>query len=162
MGYDYYGSFSKKAGPVSPLFSSSKWGAYSIEYSVDYYLKEGDEKNKLIVGLPYYGDKWQTENALIPGSVKKFSSHDSYSKVKEQIGATHNLSFDTISATRYHNYQNDGIYKQLWFDDSLSLSHKYDWVKKKKLSGIGIWALGYDHGHTELWELLADKFGEEK
>jgi spore germination protein YaaH len=51
---------------------------------------------------------------------------------------------------------------QLWYDDSISLSHKYDWVKNKKLSGVGIWALGYDHGDTELWELLANKFGEKE
>ncbi len=162
MGYDYYGSFSKNAGPVSPLYSSEKWGVYSIEHSVDYYLKEGVTEDKLIVGLPYYGDKWQTENASIPGNVKKFLAHDSYSKIQEQIGKTHNLRFDSISTTRYISSQNKGIFKQVWFDDSLSLSHKYDWVKKKKLAGIGIWALGYDHGHSELWELLADKFGEVK
>lgn len=35
---------------------------------------------------------------------------------------------------------------------------KYDWIKEKQLGGVGIWALGYDNGHTELWKLLAQKF----
>lgn len=171
MAYDYYGSYSEYAGPVAPLRSSDKWGMYSVEYSVDHYLNEGVTADKLIVGLPYYGDKWQTKNASIPGKVEKFLSHDSYSKIKRQLSLGNNkgdytedytLNFNTISATRYISYQNKGVYKQLWFDDSLSLSYKYDWVKKKKLSGVGIWALGYDDGDTELWNLLANKFGQKE
>ncbi len=167
MAYDYYGSFSNYAGPVSPLKSSNKWGEYSVEYSVNYYLNEGILADKLIVGLPYYGDKWATENKLIPSKVRKFLSSDSYTKIKKQFkteitNQQYTLNFDTISATRYISYKNKQEYEQLWFDDSLSLSKKYDWVKKKKLSGVGIWALGYDHGNSELWELLASKFGQEK
>ncbi|WP_103865689.1 glycoside hydrolase family 18 protein [Aquimarina sp. I32.4] len=163
MAYDYYGAFSKHAGPVSPLKSSSRWGKHSIESSVDYYLKEGVSPSKLIVGLPYYGDIWITEDSSIPSKTKKFLSHDMYSTTQELLDTKkYKMSFDTISSTRYGIHEEKGVTKQLWFDDSLSLSLKYDWIKEKKLSGVGIWALGYDHGNTRLWELLADKFGQEK
>ncbi|WP_103071934.1 glycosyl hydrolase family 18 protein [Aquimarina sediminis] len=163
MAYDYYGGFSKNAGPVSPLRSSEVWGRNSIESSVEYYLKEGVESKKLIVGLPYYGAKWQTDNVPIPSKVEKFLAHEEYSSTKELLDLNkYPTSFDTISSTQYSVYEENGVMNQLWFDDSLSLSHKYDWVKSKKLSGVGIWALGYDHGDTELWVLLANKFGQKK
>ena len=163
MAYDYYGGFSKHAGPVSPLKGSKVWGEHSIETSVDYYLKKGVAPDKLIVGLPYYGDKWRTKNSSIPSKAEKFLSHDTYSDIQELISLkNYEVSFDTISSTKYGLYEENGIVRQLWFDDSLSLSYKYDWIKKKKLSGVGIWALGYDHGETELWELLANKFGKQQ
>ena len=31
-------------------------------------------------------------------------------------------------------------------------------MSNNNLSGIGIWALGYDNGHEELWGAIADKF----
>jgi hypothetical protein len=39
-----------------------------------------------------------------------------------------------------------------------SLRKKYDQVIRRNLAGIGIWALGYDDGYQELWDLLAEKF----
>ncbi|MEM9981788.1 MAG: hypothetical protein AAF734_04770, partial [Bacteroidota bacterium] len=49
-------------------------------------------------------------------------------------------------------------YKQLWYNDSLSFSKKYDWVIQQKIGGIGICALGYDNGYKELWGAIANKF----
>ncbi|GIT57317.1 MAG: hypothetical protein Ct9H300mP18_07460 [Candidatus Neomarinimicrobiota bacterium] len=47
---------------------------------------------------------------------------------------------------------------QTWYDDSLSLSKKYDFAISKKLGGVGIWALGYDEGYDELWNALMKKW----
>ena len=35
-------------------------------------------------------------------------------------------------------------------------------IKKNKIGGVGIWALGYDNGYPELWDLLTDKFSQEQ
>ncbi|WP_109438556.1 glycosyl hydrolase family 18 protein [Aquimarina sp. AU119] len=164
MGYDYYGSFSDQAGPISPLNSSKQWGENSVSHSIDYYLNEGVDPNNLIVGLPYYGGEWQTKTVSIPSKTDHFIKHYSYTRIKEILESNRlGIAYDTISSSAYSVFKSkEGKPKQIWFEDSLSLSHKYDWIKSKKLSGIGIWALGYDHGNTELWELLANKFGEKK
>ena len=47
---------------------------------------------------------------------------------------------------------------QGWFDDSLSLSLKYDFAINNDLLGVGVWALGYDGSNPELWTLLFEKF----
>ncbi len=164
MGYDYYGSFSDQAGPISPLNSSIQWGENSVAHSIDYYLDQGVYPNDLIVGLPYYGGEWQTKTVSIPSKTDHFIKHYSYTRIKEIIESNHvEVKYDTISSSAYSVFKDtEDNPRQIWFEDSISLSHKYDWIKSKKLSGIGIWALGYDHGNPELWHLLANKFGGEK
>lgn len=165
MGYDYYGGFSHKAGPVSPLLSSDTWGQESIETSVSYYLGQGMAPQKLIVGLPYYGAEWQTESLEIPSKSNKFISHPAYSIIKHKYIDSLKVPvvYDKQSESSYAAFMDsDSTFRQIWFSDSLSLANKYDWVAKKGLGGVGIWALGYDSGDIELWELLYEKFGKPK
>ena len=43
-------------------------------------------------------------------------------------------------------------------DSARSLGVKYDFVKSQDLAGVGIWALGFDSGKSELWSVLQEKF----
>ncbi|HNL08549.1 MAG TPA: hypothetical protein PKH93_13320, partial [Chitinophagales bacterium] len=38
------------------------------------------------------------------------------------------------------------------------MAQRYDMILAKKLAGTGIWALGYDAGYNQLWNLLETKF----
>ena len=40
-----------------------------------------------------------------------------------------------------------------------ALQVKYDYIKEKELGGVAYWALGYDHGYRDLWDLIAKNFG---
>ena len=161
MGYDYYGSFSTYAGPVTPLKNSKDFGN-GLESSVNYYLSKGVEKQKLIVGLPYYGAEWFTKQKSIPSISSKFVSHPPYKTIKsiyiDSLKAP--VQFDAKSASTYITIKENSEYKEIWFEDSKSLALKYDWIKQKELSGVGIWALGYDDGYADLWNLLTDKFSK--
>ena len=164
MGYDYYGSFSKKTGPVTPFKNSAKFGN-GLESSVNYYKKKGVELNNLIVGLPYYGAEWYTNNPEIGSIVTKFKSHPSYKTIKRLYIDSLNIpvQFDPKSASSYLVIKDSvNNYRQLFFEDVKSLSIKYDWIKRNKIGGVGIWALGYDNEHPELWNLLSKKFSEEE
>ena len=35
-------------------------------------------------------------------------------------------------------------------------------IIKNKIGGVGIWALGYDNGYADLWDLKSEKFSQEK
>jgi spore germination protein YaaH len=48
--------------------------------------------------------------------------------------------------------------RELYWDDTVSLGHKYDLVNTDKLRGVGIWNLNYGGSAPELWRLLALKF----
>ena len=164
MGYDYYGSFSKQTGPVSPLKSSKIWGFASLEYSVDFYLKEGLPADKFIVGLPYYGADYIVNADKAPTTITKFHSAPPYSAV-HKLRVAKKLKAIQVEECggQYITYTDEnGQIKQIWYDGEKSLTEKYRYVKQKKLAGISIWALGYDHGEQNLWQLLANEFGQKR
>lgn len=164
MAYDYYGSFSKTTGPVSP-FKNSKMFGKGLEASVNSYNKKGVNRSKLIVGLPYYGAEWYTRNSKMGTKVTKFKSHPPYKSIREFYIDSLNIpiQFDSISSSSYIVIkESDDEYRQIFFEDTISLSIKYDWVKENKIGGVGIWALGYDDGYSELWNLLTEKFSQEQ
>jgi len=160
MAYDYNGSFSKTAGPVTPLKTTDTFGK-GMEFSVDYYLNQGVDAKQLIVGLPYYGAEYYTKTGEVPAKVKKFKSHPAYNTIKRLYIDSLQIpvQFDDETATSYLVIKDgDHKYRQLWFEDKQALSLKYDWIKSKHLGGVGIWALGFDNGFTDLWDLLENKF----
>lgn len=162
MGYDYYGSFSKTTGPVTPFKTSQLFGN-GLEASVDYYNDKGVDLSKLIIGLPYYGAEWYTNSPEIGAIVSEFKSHPRYHTIKDiYIDSLKTpVQFDKKSSSSYLIIEDSSKkYRQLFFEDATSLSIKYDWIKSNKIGGVGIWALGYDDGYTELWDLLNEKFSE--
>ena len=62
------------------------------------------------------------------------------------------------SNAAWFSYQDALEWRQCWYDDSLSLSHKYQFAIDNQLAGVGIWALGYDNGYDDLWGALYDNF----
>lgn len=159
MGYDYHYSGSPQAGPVAPLASSRAGDGNNLETSVDAYLAEGLPKEKLMLSLPYYGREWKTRNASIPSANVRSLGTRLYRSIRDDVNIAA-ATFDPGSSTKYTISDTLEGTAQLWFDDAETLGAKYDWVKKKGLAGIGIWALGYDNGHTGLWEVLEEKFGQ--
>ena len=152
MGYDYHWKGSTLTGPVAPLTG----GSYNITNTVNTYLSITENNlDKLILGVPYYGYSWPSStgdkgsNTTASGSAEIFSS-------AEAKALSYGKRWDTASQTPWYRFQNPNWF-QTWYDDSLSLSKKYDFVNSKNLGGIGIWALGYDDGYTELWDALKEK-----
>jgi spore germination protein len=158
MGYEYYGINSAVAGPVAPLTNGNKWSSFTLENSVKDYLASGITSKKMIMALPYYGVEWVTQDLRIPSIAKSFIKYYSYSQAK---ALTKNKAgdIDFESNSKFYAYSDRALnYRQLWFEDSATLAAKYDWIKSQNIGGVGIWALGYDNGHEELWKLLANKF----
>ena len=154
MGYNYFYSGSSTAGPVSPLGGYF----YDIEYTInDYIQKTEGQVDKIILGLPYYGYDWVVQsdaiNSETMGSgVAKF--YESVVPLSEDFGYV----FDNQSNASWISYQGNSVWNQCWYDDSLSLSHKYQFAIDKNILGVGIWALGYDNGYDQLWGALYDNF----
>ncbi|HEY1040383.1 MAG TPA: glycosyl hydrolase family 18 protein [Bacteroidia bacterium] len=161
MGYDYFGAFSKNAGPIAPL-KKSAWIPNSVEGSVTHYLSDRHVPGKkLLLGVPYYGGLWNTQSTAVPSGNCVFEYYRSYSySLTSGIGS---LIIDTVLKTSHYAYpykenNKPQISRQLWLDTEYSLGAKYDYVLNKQLGGIGIWALGFDDGSDRLWHLLETKF----
>jgi spore germination protein YaaH len=157
MAYDFYGSWSTTTGPTAPLTG----GYYNItkSFNEDY---GSVSSNKLILGVPYYGNYWKTKTQSAYSSVDSLNSKKGWQKVlyyNEIIPAysSRTKMWDNTSQTPWLLWT-DTTYKQIWYDNDSSLALKYDFAKNKNLKGVGIWALGYDDGQSELWNLIQRKF----
>ena len=156
MGYAYHWSGSQTTGPNSPLTGTG----YTITSTVfDYLNKTNYQSEKLILGCPYYGFVWPSDSNTPGASTTGTGQAQFYSQMEGSALSFGKLWHQT-SQTPWYRYDNDG-WHQGWYDDSLSLSLKYDFAVNNNLKGIGIWALGYDGDNTELWSLLYSKFGDE-
>lgn len=158
MGYDYHWSGSAQAGPVAPL-DSSRWGNESLETSLRYYLDAGVPRAKLLAAVPYYGYEWPTQADTARSSttgkgkavlLREYTAMDSSAF----------LRWDSASTTGWLLRSSQKPYRQLWVDQVSSLREKYALVKAMDIGGIGIWALGYDHGSTTYWDLIRSQFAD--
>lgn len=161
MGYDYHYKSAKIAGPVAPIDHDSRWYNTSINRSIYNYLKKDIAASKLILALPYYGYEWKIYSSQIPSKRQTNTKGKArvYTQIKKLLkGNETNRTWHPQSQTPYFTFKRGKTTRQLWYDDVESLSKKYDIVNSRRLGGVGIWALGYDNGHQELWDLLEDKF----
>lgn len=160
--YDYHNGTSSTDGPVAPLDGLTK--EHSIKKSVKKYLDAGLKREHLLLGLPYYGALWTSQSAKPRDwdSTLTFKGHLTYRELKARY-STITPGYDLTSWSAYYVFHNSdsNYYEKCWFDDSLTLSRKYDWVLEQKLAGIGIWALGFDNKYPELWNLLSDKYASD-
>ncbi len=154
MGYDYHWSGSSYSGAVAPLTG----GSYNVTNTVnDYITSSRGQRDKLILGVPYYGYEWKTDSNKPGARVLAKVGSRTYQQA-ETAAAHYGKRWDTLTQTPWYTFNDGTNWHQCWYDDSLSLSLKYNLVLAKNLAGIGIWALGYDGSRQELWGALRDHF----
>lgn len=157
LGYNYFYKGSHKAGPVSPLLRSKKWGDLNIQQSVNEYLSYGVPREKLIIAFPYYGIRWEIRKTSNGNVQYKFAGNPPINEIWE-IPESMLAEYDDKAATAYFNYEADGKSYIVYFDNVKALKQKYDWVQNKRLAGVGMWTLGYDDGDNRLWKLISDNY----
>lgn len=173
MAYDFAVAGSDYAEPTAPLYGY-KQGKYSYDVStaVKDFLRLMPA-DKLILGVPYYGYSYVTY-AAAPGSETRpdwCGCGTSTAQTYDFALANDSLQADGVDGYKsgwdpigevgwkaYHDAYND-TWRVIYLEDTRSLGLKYDFAKSENLAGVGIWALGFDDGHTELWSLLRQKFG---
>ena len=159
MGYDYYYSGSSTAGPEDPLYNFQTSYNYTLTKSITYYLNKGVTRSKLLLGLPYYGREWSTSGGTIPGTTSGSSNSVIYNSFRNNAnGYYSNRQFDVNSFTSWYPSQRSGQWWQCFIDDAYCMGKRFDIVNQQGIGGIGIWALGYDDGYSDFWNLIHDKF----
>ena len=154
MSYDYFYSGSSTTGPNAPLTGNG----YTVSWTINDYLnKTNNQSNKLIIGCPYFGFEWPATSGISGASTTGTGSAKFYTEM-EGNALSYGKIWHESSQTPWYRFQNPN-WIQGWYDDSLSLSLKYDFAVDNNLLGIGIWAMGYDGNNPELWDLLSAKFG---
>jgi len=161
MGYDYYWQGSANAGPNDPLYHFQTTYNYTLSKSTTYYLDQGVPENKLILGLPYYGREWRVDNHTLPATTLANGTAAIYSTVKNNASGDYNLAnrnYEPESRSVYYNFYSGGNPYQCFISEEDELAERMDFISKRGLAGMGIWALGYDDGYLELWNEIENHF----
>jgi len=162
MGYDYNSDSSLDA--VSPLQSE---GVFSLSNTLDYYKEIEMDLSKTILALPYYGILWNIDvknDGEMDVSIDRKLTYSEIKKVfLENPDIKAEVELNPISMSKvYRAAFDDFSLKEIHFDDVFTLSKKYDFAMSNKLKGVGLWALGYDNGNSELWGLVERYFSTDK
>lgn len=153
MGYNYYWSGSATAGPVAPVSGEN----YHIVRSINEdYLDAGVPPGKLLMGVPWYGYDWPVTSSARKAPTTGTGKSRIYDTALS-LAANHTRIFDDVTGVPWVSYEDSG-WRQMWYDDSLSLQIKSNIAKDMYLAGIGIWALSYEAGRPELWKGLKTAF----
>lgn len=154
MGYDYHRASSSYAGPVAPIDSPAN--EHSIIESLNsMYGRVPTEK--IILGIPFYGYEWQTLNQTNRSPiVENTGALATYKRVRELIDARDDetIIWDDTAKSPWLIYTQSGAIKQIYYEDARSLEEKLKFIKEKGLSGIAIWALGYEGDYQEPWQVI--------
>ena len=160
MGYGYHWPGSSHAGPVAPRHSGDRWSPIDLTRSIDTYLGLGVPKEKLVLGLPWYGLSWPTSSDDAPAPTTGRGTSRTYSAVRSTYGID-SSRWDSASQTPWIAVStSDSTWQQIWFDDERSTRSKYELAVMKGIAGVGIWALGYDGGYRDLWDALYETFAD--
>ena len=136
-------------GPVSAM-----GGETNIVGYVQNYLEKIDA-SKIILAVPYYGYDWPQDNNTHSADLVKVLPYAEVAQASQNV----QLTWDDTSQTPSFTYKDaTGLMRTVYFDNVRSLAIKYDFINKKSLRGVGIWALGYDGNNQDLEKLLIDKF----
>ncbi len=160
MGYDYYWNGSSMAGPVSPLYSMTASSSHNFSWTISYYQSQGVPDEQIVMGVPYYGRQWPTANQFAPSSTTGSGTAYTYRYIRNNSSgyySNENKYWEPNSFSPYFSFYTSG-WNQCFMEDTYSLGKKYDIVNRRGLGGIGIWALGYDNGYSDFWELIAGRF----
>ncbi|MFH1468749.1 MAG: glycosyl hydrolase family 18 protein, partial [Pseudomonadota bacterium] len=150
MGYGYHWD-GGDPGPLAPLVGGDPWSAYSLAWTVEDYRAQGAPDDKIVLGLPLYGDDWPSTGTDVPGTATADGSAVFWTSALAQAAAT-GRHWDAVTSTPYTF---PSATHQLWYDDTESISAKVGWAVAQGLQGVGFWALTYEDGDPELWAAMA-------
>lgn len=165
MGYDFFRPSSTNAGPISPLGGVEKYG-YDLKTSVEDFLKKIPAE-KIVLGVPYYGYDWPVEGRTANSRVLPYNDQNGTiglayygNAASDPNNNLRNTSWDLEADVPYYSYYDEAkkVWRQVYFENVQSLGLKYDFIRAKKIRGVGVWALGFDGDRPELWDLLEEKF----
>jgi len=151
MTYDLHGPWEEYSDFNAPLYSSGNSQAQyevSVDSSVNAWVNAGFPKDKLVVGVPFYGYMYKVSSNDRNGAYQKFTSGEalSYSTIKTNYINVYSRFFDSESMVPWLFKNNIFIS----YDDAESLAFKAEYIKNEKLGGAMIWELSQDYNNELL------------
>ncbi|OMJ19719.1 Chitinase A1 [Smittium culicis] len=159
MGYDFSGSWSSKTNHASNLFDSKFTPpGVSIDRVVKYYLENGADSTKLIIGCPLHavgfpiservdiskdlGLNKSIRNSITADLVKRSISYDELESYYQKNRGDVVKAYDTnAKATILYNNKTNVLFS---FDSSYSINNKLSYINSNNLGGMMFWDISKD------------------
>ncbi|MFZ2199832.1 MAG: glycoside hydrolase family 18 protein [Microgenomates group bacterium] len=156
MTYDYTMPSSNSAGPNSPLRGSGDMLEHDIIKNISA-LTQLVPSRQILLGIPFYGYEWKTVDSSKYSPVEARGSVASLERIEQMLNdKTLDLVWDRNTLTPYGIASASGQISQIYFENSVSIKLKLEFVKSANLGGIAIWALGYEGPNSWVWPLIND------
>ena len=150
MNYDYTGPWSPTTGFLAPLFSNPADPRHSnsIETNIADYVAAGVPREKLLMGLPFYGYSWTGVDGANNGlfQVGKGVRGDQPYRYIRTLTAG-------FSAYRDEHSQAPWLFDgtTFWtYEDAVSVRYKASYAANQRLGGVMIWELSDNTPDGEL------------
>jgi spore germination protein YaaH len=144
MGYDV-STPNTPPGPVAPMEGGNGVMGYMQSYL------ERVPPEKLILAVAHYGYDWPVSSTGKAGILP-------YAVIAAQ-SKSYQIHWNDTWQTPYYQYVDEqGIRREVHFENTRSLGIKFDYIKIRDLKGVGIWAIGYEGNNMELRQLMLEKF----
>ncbi|NLC88351.1 MAG: hypothetical protein GX682_06290 [Clostridiaceae bacterium] len=142
MAYDQNGTSSPKEGTTA--------GADWVEVNIKKFLgQEGVEKDKIILGMPFYTRLWKETQTTPQSNVVSMKNIDSV--LPDGIEKKWNEDLKQY----YVEYQkNDATYK-MWLEEEESIKAKFDLMNEYDLAGAAYWQK--DMEKSTIWSIVEEK-----
>ncbi|KAK9501597.1 hypothetical protein O3M35_012294 [Rhynocoris fuscipes] len=156
MAYDYHGHWDGRTGHVAPLYfnEGDTFSYFNANFSVHYWLDEGTPKDKLILGMPMYGQSFTLVNesdpslntpSSGPGTAGQFTRAGgflAYYEICDMIsGANWNVIRHKTGAMGPIAHKGN---QWVSYDDVDDIRRKSKFIKDVGIGGAMIWALDLD------------------
>ncbi|MDR2649872.1 MAG: LysM peptidoglycan-binding domain-containing protein, partial [Clostridiales bacterium] len=154
MAYDE----SYAGGSAGPISSKA-----FFENSIKYALNKGVPKEKIVVGIPFFGRYWKAGDAVGGNAVTasdvefltaNYESVKRYDTARESANVTVTIKPGEPEPKLWGGrILTAGVY-DIWYDDLHAVKFKLDLIRQYGVKGAGSWALGQEN--TEMWRYYLD------
>jgi len=178
MTYDYHGHWDKKTGHVSPMHAhpDDDYDYFNTEFTMNYWMEKGAPANKLVMGMPLYGQAFtldkESENGLnAPAKAKgkagqftRAAGFLAYYEICEKI-KSQGWTVVEDAEGRMGPYAHQGR-NWVGYDDVAMIKYKSEYIRKMGFAGGMVWALDLDdfknrcgEGHHPLMNTIKSVLG---
>ncbi len=158
MTYDYHGQWSDHSGHNAPLYTCNSDLCGSMNDTYTYSQIRKVPKQKLLLGIPFYGRSFDCE-----GLYQRFQNSQfyGYREIMKFFESGWERVWDECAKVPY--LRNPEGTEIICYDDEHSISLKCKYVKDKQVAGIIIWDLSEDYaqGNSVLLDVVGKAFKRE-
>ncbi len=156
MAYDYSYLGSYVSGPVAPIGGAPEVREMDVRNTLKTAIAQ-IPKEKILLGIPLYGYAWETisdkpQSPTIPRGGSTASTSRVIDILKSCINCTQFI--DSVAEEPYVVQAEGAYFKQIFYEDSRSLSKKVELAREFDIAGVALWAIGYEP--DGMLESLAD------